>query len=324
MICLDMQPLSEVGKTGFKRLIKYLEPRYTFPLRKVLLNKYLNEMHAKFSNCVSDELSTVQYVAITTDFWTSCAINDYISPTVYFFCIVAVVRDRNTDITKALNDSAIAPVPCSTHLLQYVVRKAFLDNPYVRNQLVAKCRKIISSFKHSNKNTKILKQCQNQLALPQHRMIQDVSTRWNDTLHMMKKRLNEQKNAIIMASSRKDATIAAELTVDEWKKIEHLIDTMEIFDTATLQLSKETSSISEVIPLMQVIQSHLEIPSPKGTSLQDLRNDLLAWLKQKFSLIHTNELIVKATVLDPHFKLNPFQQEKHSVFLSSIKDSIVR
>ncbi|KAJ8881945.1 hypothetical protein PR048_018432 [Dryococelus australis] len=223
--------------------------------------------------------------------------------------VVAVVQDGGTDITKAPNDSTFVPVPCSAHLLQCVVRKTFMDNPF----LVPKCRKIVSSFKHSNKNTKILNECQNQLALPQHRMIQDVSTRWNSTTHMMK-RLNEQKNAIIMASSRKDATISAELMVDEWKKIEHLIDILEIFDTATLQLSKETSSISELIPLMQLIQLHLEIPSPKGTGLQGFRNDLLARLKQGFSFIHTNELTVKATILDP---------QKHSDFMSSIKDSIV-
>ncbi|KAJ8871961.1 hypothetical protein PR048_028301 [Dryococelus australis] len=276
---------------------------------------------------ILNELSTVQYVAIATDFWASCAINDYMSLTVHFFrnshdtfeqrqkdievipleevshtadnihhffselllqwdliTKVVVVWDGGADVTKALNDSAFVPVPCSAHLLMCVLQVL-----------------------------KILKQCQNQLAFPQHRMIQDVSTRWNSTLHMMT-RLNEHKNTIIMASSRKDVTISAELMVDEWKKIEHLIDIIEVFDTVTLQLSKETSSVSE---------HYLEIPSPKGTSLQGLRNDLLAWLKQEFSFIHTNELIAKATVLDPRFKLRPFQQEKHSVFLSSIKDSTV-
>ncbi|KAJ8886898.1 hypothetical protein PR048_013110, partial [Dryococelus australis] len=125
----------------------------------------------------------------------------------------------------------------------------------------------------------------------------------------MMKRPNEQKNVSIVASSRKYATISAELT-----------------------LSKETSFISEVcvVNFCQCIlfcvgfcsSAIWKIPSPKGTGLQGLRNDLLTWLKQEFSFIHTNELIAKATVLDPHFKLNPFQQEKHSVFLTSIKDSI--
>ncbi|KAJ8879055.1 hypothetical protein PR048_019661 [Dryococelus australis] len=114
-------------------------------------------------------------------------------------------------------------------------KKTFLDNPFTQNQLVPKCRKI--------------------LALPQHRMIQEVSTRWNSTLHMVKQ-LSEQKNAIIMARSRKDATISAELMT--------------------------------VIPLMQVTQRHLEIPSPKGTGMQVLRNNLMAWLMQEFSFIHTN------------------------------------
>ncbi|KAJ8880873.1 hypothetical protein PR048_017345 [Dryococelus australis] len=80
-----MQPLSVVENTGFKRLINHLEPRYNFPSRKVLSNKYQNEMYAELSKCVSDGLPTVQYVAITTNFCTSCTINDYMLLTVHFF-----------------------------------------------------------------------------------------------------------------------------------------------------------------------------------------------------------------------------------------------
>ncbi|KAJ8873188.1 hypothetical protein PR048_026821 [Dryococelus australis] len=143
-------------------------------IKKIIMKQYLNKMYADLSKCISDELSI-------WDLRTK---------------VVAVMRDGGTDIIKALNDSPFFTVPCSAHLLQCVVRIAFLDNPFVRNQLVPKCRKIVSSFKHTNENTKILKHC-------------------------------------------------------------------------------------------------------------------------------TNELIAKATIIDPRFKLNPFQQENHSVLLSSIKDSIV-
>ncbi|KAJ8886899.1 hypothetical protein PR048_013111 [Dryococelus australis] len=156
MICLDMQPLPVVENAGFKRLINHLEPWYTFPSRTVSSNKYLNEMFAELSICVSGELLIVQYVSINTDFWTSCAINDmsdtipeisHTADNIHHFIsdqllqwdlttkVVAVVRDGGTDITKALNDYAFVPVPCSAHLLQCVVRKAFLDNPFVQNHV---------------------------------------------------------------------------------------------------------------------------------------------------------------------------------------------
>ncbi|KAJ8896740.1 hypothetical protein PR048_002085, partial [Dryococelus australis] len=279
IICIDIQTLSVVENTGFKRLINHLEPRIIKQIRMKCMQSSQNVFQMKF------QLYIIEVIPFHEVSHTADDIGHFISDILLQWGlttkVAAIVRDGGTDITKAINDSAFVPVPCSAQLFQCMVRKAFLDNLF---------------FKHSNKNIKILKWCQNQFALPQHRMIQDVSTRWNNTLHMMK-RLNEQKNAIIMASSRKDATISAELTVDEWKKLEHLIDIIITF-------------FLQVIPLMQVMQHHLKIPSPKGTGLQG-------------HFIHTNELIAKATVLDPRFKLNPFQQEKHSIFLSSVKNSIV-
>ncbi|KAJ8897193.1 hypothetical protein PR048_002539 [Dryococelus australis] len=108
-------------------------------------------MYAELSNCVSDELSTVQYEFSHTADNIRHFISDLLLQWDLTIKVVAVVWDGGTDITKALNDSAFVPVPCSAHLLQFVVRKAFLNNPFVQNQLVPKCRKIVSIFKHSTK-----------------------------------------------------------------------------------------------------------------------------------------------------------------------------
>lgn len=158
--------------------------------------------------------------------------------------VVAVVRDNGADISAALERSQYEAVSCVAHTLQLVVKDGLMDNPKIKN-IIKKAKQIVGSFKHSAKNTKLLKDCQRQLSLPVHRMITDEPTRWNSTLHMLR-RLQEQKDAIILLSSKSDVTLAAELTNEDWKTLEYAVDILEMFEVATLQVSKESSCISEV------------------------------------------------------------------------------
>lgn len=164
--------------------------------------------------------------------------------------VVAVVRDNGSDITAALNRSEYQVVPCLAHTLQLVLKDGFLDNAKI-NVVVKKCKKVVGSFKHSAKNTKILKAHQIQLNLPKHAMIQDEPTRWNTTYHMLK-RILEQKEAVILIGAMEDVKLAAELTSEDWKTIKFAADILEIFETATLQISKESSTIAEVRYLIPI------------------------------------------------------------------------
>lgn len=109
-----------------------------------------------------------------------------------------------------------------------------------------KCKKLVEGFKHLTKNTTILRSYQKQFTLSEHKLVQDEPTRWNSTVHMLK-RLLEQKQAFMMATSSTDTNCAIGLTIEDWKTMEVTIEILDIFDTAKLQLSKKMSSISEVI-----------------------------------------------------------------------------
>lgn len=154
------------------------------------------------------------------------------------------MRDNGADITSAIEKSPYPAIPCLAHTLQLVVKDGFLNNPKIGN-LVAKAKKLVGSFKHSAKNTKILKGYQKQLGLPEHKLIQDEPTRWNTTYYMLR-RLKEQKKAIVLVSSNEDVRLSTDLTNDDWKTLEYGVEILEIFETATLQLSKDTSTVSEV------------------------------------------------------------------------------
>lgn len=158
--------------------------------------------------------------------------------------IVGVVRDNGADITAALNRSVYEAFSCVAHTLQLVIKDGFLDNAKISN-LIKKSRKLVGGFKHSAKNSKQLKKVQQQLGIPVHRMVQDEPTRWNSTFYMLK-RLLEQKNAIILLSTQAEINLSTEMTTDDWRTMKFAVEFLEIYETATIQLSKESSTISEV------------------------------------------------------------------------------
>lgn len=158
--------------------------------------------------------------------------------------VVAVVRDNGPDITAALNRSEFEAIPCVAHTLQLVIKDGLINNPKIMN-LLKKSKKLVGSFKHSAKNTKMLKTCQVQLGLPQHRMIQDEPTRWNSSFYMLR-RIIEQREAIILVASKSDIKLSVDMVTDDWKTMKFAVSILEVFEQATLQVSKSSSSISEV------------------------------------------------------------------------------
>lgn len=75
----DLKPLDIVNGKGFRALIEYLEPRYSMISRTHLTEKLL---HDKYCECKQALLAAIQdgdSHAITTDAWTSCTSEDYIT-----------------------------------------------------------------------------------------------------------------------------------------------------------------------------------------------------------------------------------------------------
>lgn len=62
----------------------------------------------------------------------------------------------------------------------------------------------------------------------------------------MLKRLQEQKDVLELISSKTEVIIAAKLKSEDWKTLKCAVEILEMFKTATLQVSKEPSCISEV------------------------------------------------------------------------------
>ena len=224
-----MRPVAVVEGTGFVNLVSKFDAAYQIPSRKHIM-KVLHDLYDNIKARLQAELWSVEYVALTTDHWTSHALDSYLGVTAHFvnqdWELVArvlttkEVRERHTavnvadDLRTVIEEWNLAPkvagittdnarnmvaavallpwarVPC---FLQLAVKEG-LKVPAVA-EILTRCRKVVGHFKHSCVASRALEAAQVRLGLPQHHLIQEVSIRWNSSYAMLS-RIAEQQTAI--------------------------------------------------------------------------------------------------------------------------------
>lgn len=84
MIALDLQPFSVVDDTGFRRLLKALDPSYVLPNRKTISNTLVPQLYSKIKEEVMVKISKASAVCLTTDCWTSRTTTCFMAVTCHF------------------------------------------------------------------------------------------------------------------------------------------------------------------------------------------------------------------------------------------------
>ena len=93
--------------------------------------------------------------------------------------VSAAVTDNASNMLVAVEILEWSHLPCFAHTLELAINKGLDSNVLI--QLSSLGRKLVSHFKHSSLATAVLSRKQEQMNLPNHRLIQDVVTRWNFT-----------------------------------------------------------------------------------------------------------------------------------------------
>ena len=105
--------------------------------------------------------------------------------------LAAVVRDNAANMVLAVDlVGEWDYLGCFGHTLQLAVNAGLNLNPL--SCLLAAAHKLVGHFKHSVAAVAFLNNKQKAMNVPEHRLIQDVSTRWNSTYFIME-RLAEQR-----------------------------------------------------------------------------------------------------------------------------------
>ncbi|TNN51982.1 Zinc finger BED domain-containing protein 1 [Liparis tanakae] len=118
---------------------------------------------------------------------------------------------------------AISHLPCAAHSLQRTITVALKDSGF--ENVLAKCRKIVGHFKHSPSNDRELKAQQTAEGQQEESLVQDVATRWNSALDMIK-RIQRNKGPLAATLAQRKTNISM-LTAPELAKLEKLEQLLE-------------------------------------------------------------------------------------------------
>lgn len=83
MMIIDMLPFSTVENKSFRSLLSTIEPLYTIPSRKSNITP-IEKMYTDKSHTIKNIIENIKYSSLTTDGWTSTAIDSYLTFTAHY------------------------------------------------------------------------------------------------------------------------------------------------------------------------------------------------------------------------------------------------
>lgn len=346
MIALDVQPFSIVNDNGFRALMHKMDPRYKLPSKTYLRDVSLHKVYETLKDQLRSTLECVEYVALTTDGWTSKASEGYLTITCHFinseFKLNSAVLSTTTLLTPTNHTAAniadsIREVLTEWGLMQKVVsivtdndstmKKAcelleirhFPCFAHTINLLVqdvlklkelvpilAKCKSIVSFMKRSTITMAKFKQAQT-IENPLG-LIQEVQTRWNSAFQMIKRLLEtkEPLSSVLLCTSKAPIPFSAE----EIDILKELTELLAPFQDATLAISgSKNATISLVIPLRCELHQKLQNlrPNLKTAEVVCAFEMLSSRLGDRFAHYESRTVPRIATLIDPRFKKDGFK-----------------
>ena len=208
-----------------------------------------------------------------------------------------ILRDNGRNMEKAMRDARLPSLPCMAHTLQLAVHEGVLAQRAIID-VIGSGRRIVGHFKHSQLAYSRLFSIQKQMNpnQPPKRLQQDIPTRWNSTVAMLKSLL-EQKRALCAYAA--DFELPSTLTVHEWKLVENMISVLDPFDELTKTISSSTAAAADVIPSVRALTRLLEKTTETDHGVKTAKATLLEAVKRRFSDIESERLYTIATLLDP-------------------------
>ncbi|KAJ8886313.1 hypothetical protein PR048_012524, partial [Dryococelus australis] len=177
MICVDNQPFYVIENQGFARIMNVAEPKYKLPTRKHLSKTVVPEMYEKSHSILFFKASLGKWGLLekfSDDVW-----------------------DNACNMSAAMEKAGFKDVSCLAHTLQLVIKDSVFNQKEVSNVIII-CRRLVA-FCKSQRTTESSPRDSS------HATETHDPTRWNSTLHMLK-RVLEQRRPLALVTPGQDIT----------------------------------------------------------------------------------------------------------------------
>ncbi|XP_013860009.1 zinc finger BED domain-containing protein 1 [Austrofundulus limnaeus] len=230
---------------------------------------------------------------------------------------VCLTTDSGANVVKAVALNKWARLSCFGHNLHIAVERSMRDNRIDRAVGVGK--KIVSLFSHSWKRQRALKAAQEELGLPQHKLMTESPTRWGSR-QMMIQRLLEQEKAItqVLAAERSTRHL-----VLKWQDID-VLDAVSkalgpLLDFTDALSSENYVTVSCLKSILHLFSSKLLQEKDEDSDLtKTIKTSVLDYVTTKYSDPDIVELINMTSFLDPRFRTQHLSQEEIQIIKARI------
>ncbi|KAJ8351953.1 hypothetical protein SKAU_G00234290 [Synaphobranchus kaupii] len=194
---------------------------------------------------------------------------------------------------------------CFAHTINLASHKAFQVNTAAK--LRGRVRRVVGFLHRNIRGARILREKQQQLALPSHKLIQDVSTRWNSS-HDMLECFLEQQPAVFSTLMSRELRKGEEVNTLNENDICNAEDIVKVMASVkvvtTIMCDKEQPTISMIVPLKAKLQKHFEASDEDTALITEMKNVFNNDFEKRYR--HLHDLLYTASALDPRFKTLPF------------------
>lgn len=216
--------------------------------------------------------------------------------------VTGLVTDCAANMIASANTLNVRHIMCITHVLNLIVKKALTLTPELE-EMHSRGRRILGHLESSTTAKEKLLEVQRQMGWPEHKLIQEVDTRWNSPFTMLD-RLYEEREPLGAALASLNADLVP-FSCKDYQAIQQCLTILKPVYQATVELSEDKfASASKVIPLAKMLKHFIEgrcghITHNAGKTLAtNLRN----CMAERFSQLERSRSRSLATLLDPRFK----------------------
>ncbi|KAK3556154.1 hypothetical protein QTP70_005636 [Hemibagrus guttatus] len=197
---------------------------------------------------------------------------------------------RNMDV--AAREAGLSPhIKCLAHTVN-LMSQAGLNVPRV-SPLLGRVRKVVAFFHRSATATAV----QNLLEIASHKLIMDVVTRWNSSLDMLERYLEQQAAitaALLSPEVRKNARQLDTMGSTDISDAEEIVNLLKPLKKATTVLSDEKSAtLSLIMPLKSMIKQSMTLDEKDSTTVSDKKTAILQNLSSRYTEARVRYLEVR-------------------------------